>query len=162
MKRAAYAIAVLGFSLLGCGTDKGEGQAQPGSTITISPPSITWDADVLVPAQDLTQLYTITVLGPSGNPQRNAAVQVFLDLSAGTTTDPAPTLELVDSRGITRISPFVDRTDDFGNLQVSVIFPIGGGASFIGNLQAFSGSASARSTITVTCSDANTTDATTC
>ena len=153
----AAGLATLAF---GCGNDTGKDQAQPGSLVTISPATVDWDADVLFGPATQLQHYVINFAGPGGGPQRNTQVQVFLDLSTGTTT--IPILALFDAGGTAQTSPFVTSTDDFGNIAVAVQFPVGAGTAFKATLQAFSGGSFGNSTLTVTCSDANALDAITC
>lgn len=153
----AAGLAALAF---GCGNDSGKDQAQPGSSVTISPATVDWDADVLFGPAAQLQHYVINIAGPGGGPQRNTQVQVFLDLSTGTTT--IPILVLLDGGGTAQTSPFVTSTDDFGNIAVAVQFPVGAGTAFEATVQAFSGGSFGSARITVTCSDADPADATNC
>lgn len=154
MKNVRYSLMCVFLVLVGCGGggSGGNGQAQPGSTITITPSSVTWNAKGNSGAQLLTQPYTITVLKGTA-PMQDTTVQVFLDLSSGSST--APIMFLLDSSGVVQTSPFQAKTNILGATNVSVVFPVGGGADYKGTLQAFSGAASANSTITITCTDTN-------
>lgn len=157
-KRLAVAALLAGVIFTaGCGTS-GE-DAAPGATVNINPATISWEADVLLPVEILEQAYVITV--KRGNaPLTDTAVEIFLDLAAGTSSSPG--LLLLDKDGNPQVSPYKTTTDANGNVRVFVDFPIGSGAAFKANLQAFSGAAFALSTIEVTCVDAVTTDATVC
>lgn len=129
------------------GGDNGDGVAQAGSSITLSPASITTDSSVLNGVVNLTAPFTITVRNSAGSPLRGVRVDIFQDVGT-----------LLDANQVVQTTfPFQAVTDDFGNIRVYVIYQVGAGLSYKGSLETFSGSAFQDAAITVTCSDSGAT-----
>lgn len=150
--RILLVVSLAGI-LVACGNETGKGEAPPGSTITISPSAIEWAVEVSSNPPDVQrQAYVIHVSTAGGGDAQGANVQVFLDLASGTFSG-TPFMLLMDKDGNPLTSPYETKTDSFGNINVLVDFVTGGGTTYVGNLQAFSGAAAGLSSITVTCVD---------
>lgn len=151
MKRNFYA-AILATSLVaGCGSSDSDG-ASVGTTITLNPSSITWtaSADLNPGAFERTRVTVSLVRGEA--PLANTEVELFLDLSDGTTTG-GQAMVLRDTDGTAHASPYKVTTDSNGIARVLVDVFIGEGTSYTGSLSAYSGAALGSMTITVSCED---------
>lgn len=138
----AMGLAAALALLSGCGA--GEANPAPdGSTITISPASMTWttikDDACVYGYGSLDDLYYITVKDSAGNPLNNVDLTVFLDLAAGSTSI-TPVMELYDN-GAPVTSPYKTKTEASGTKAVTVRMWSGCSLAYKGSLHAYSGSA---------------------
>src|SRR3990172_7600114 len=105
--RILFMVSLVGL-VAACGSDKGEGAAQPGSSITMSPASTSANIAVTIPAGVIQQPFTITVRNDAGNPLRGVRVDIFQDVAS-----------LLDSNLVLQTAvPYQAQTDDFGNIRV--------------------------------------------
>lgn len=146
--RLLSAICLIGI-VAACGKDKGEGTAQPGSSITFSPSDTSSAVAVTIPTGTVVQPFTITVRNSAGAPMKRVKVDIFQDV--GTLQDQDFVLQTA--------IPYQPLTDDFGNVRIYVSYPAGGGLDYTGAVEAFSGTAYNNASVTVTCLDSG---ATTC
>ncbi len=166
MKRINCAALLLAIFVASCGSDKGEGAAPTGSTITIFPSGVSFSYTgafltsngITVPFFIGSSFVTVTVFNASGNPIKGASVNIF-NAGSGTILNS----DRIGTIGSQQAEPYVTTTDDFGNAYVYILVP---GSNAIGavtyDFRAFSGSAFTPMTVTVTCTDSNTVSTAVC
>lgn len=156
MKNNLYAVALLALALAGCGSDKGEGVAQPRATIQIAPSGaghayrgdqIVYDGlgNIITAAENFV---TVTVSNEFGTPLKNAQVRLYHQGGVG----------IADITRSLQPEPYITNTDDFGNVYAYIYTPtydnVGETAT---DFEAFSGSAYNNMTVTMSCTDTDTT-----
>lgn len=153
MRTHRYGAMFLAVFLAACGSDKGEGVAQPNSTIQINPPGKEYTYTGSDSGFAETAL-TVTVLNENGNPLKNAEVRMFHfgDYTLATYPD-----------RVLQTEPYIAKTDDFGNISLYIYTPLFKNiGSTEEDFEVFSGSAYNNIMITMTCTDINTTTTTVC
>ncbi len=122
----------------------GDVAAPPGSTITISPSSVTvTNGDAT--AEWTTQYYTISVTDKDGNPVGD----VELSISYIWASPNAYNLVQLYKGSTPVDSPFVATTDEFGSYKLRLDFVSGGGYEYKGDLEVRSGASFASSTLEI-------------
>ena len=122
---AVLALIALSAAVLSCG--KNETQVAPfGSTIRIDPPGKSW-AITPQPCGFVsynTEMFTITVVGPDGDPMNNISMIITLDLAANSASTDNRVMQLYDgdpdNGGIPKTSPFETKTNSQGTKIVFV------------------------------------------